>query len=504
MIKTQGNKLALGVAKGAALLVAAQWGIRLIGFISILVVARVLSPGDFGLAAVAMSYLFFIEEFSSANMESALVRLPEREGESYDTVWTLAAFRGIVVCAIVACSAPLVASLMADERLVPLILALSVRAVIDGVRSPRLAHFDKDLEFSKVVSITLTGKTISAIVTILIALAYESYWALILGILAGAIGRTFFGYWLKPYKPKVSFAKWRAIVGFTGWLTAGGVVNGVTHRLDSMLLGSILGIPSAGLFFMGGRLTNFVANELVNPLRRSLYPGFTRIAHYADSLKHRTIEVSTALAALTLPLAVGLAFVASEFVLLALGKSWLPIVPMVQWTSPAMGLYALSAIASSVAMACGRQRTLFFRRDLIFMAFRVAALVLGAELYGFLGAIIAVAVASLLHTLLNLLVIGNIISIAPYIILLKLWRVFVSCGIMALALFAFDTQLSHLDISLVILLMAKILLGAMVYLTIYVALWMGAGRPSGFETRLVSFVQERFVKKATTLVRPQD
>ena len=173
-------------ARGALWLFSARWLERLLEFASILVLARLLAPQDFGLVAIAASIAVIIEGLSALDVNKALIRHREEGRDLYDTAWTLAVLRGVLVAAVML----LVAAFLDDPRLAAIVCVLALSPLISGLANPRFMLFERALEYSKPALASLWSRLVSFLVTVTIALATQSYWALVVGMLVNAAALT--------------------------------------------------------------------------------------------------------------------------------------------------------------------------------------------------------------------------------------------------------------------------------------------------------------------------
>src|SRR5690349_2060924 len=124
--------LGLKTAIGAAWVVSWRVLSRLLGVISILVLARLLTPEAFGLVAIATSIVGALDAFSVLGWQDAVIRSQQYRRELLNTAFTISLVRGLVMALLVAASAPYVAAFFSDDRLVPILYLLAVLTVLEG------------------------------------------------------------------------------------------------------------------------------------------------------------------------------------------------------------------------------------------------------------------------------------------------------------------------------------------------------------------------------------
>ena len=136
-----GGPPARAVYRSAAIAIAIAWSLRLIGLVSVLVLARLLTPRDFGIVALATSVLALVDIFSALGLRQALLRIAQPDRAHYDTAWTLQllvlAFLAVILVAV----APLAARFYAEPALGLLIPFLATYFVIDGLANIATVDF---------------------------------------------------------------------------------------------------------------------------------------------------------------------------------------------------------------------------------------------------------------------------------------------------------------------------------------------------------------------------
>ena len=486
-----GGGQAKRIATGASWLYGYRWGERLLDLISIVVLARILAPEDFGLVAIAASIVAIIEGLSDFDVNKALIRI--REGDQhdthhllYDTAWTLSALRGLCSALVMV----VIAAMLSDARIATVLFALALSPLMKGLSNPRFVTFERDLVYSKLAGLTLGSKIVAFGVTLSIAVVTRSYWALVIGIVVGALISLLLTYALQPYLPRFSLARFSEIFAFSGWMSLTTVVTTLSMETDKLIVGRLLGIADAGLYFMTQRVGVLPTREMVSPLQRILFPSFSEIADDTARLRRVVCESINVLGSLSLPAGCGFALIANDFVPLALGEQWLQMVPLLTLLVPFLGLRGTLSMTLPCVMALGRTR-LLFQVSVVYALVHVPMFIAGTAWFGLIGAVGSIVLAGLFYTYLNAWLLRRTLGISWGEILRSLRRPLVAVATMVAAVLAlgmieplglFGAEGSWL--SLVI----KIALGGAVFGATLVTLWRLEGRPAGIERRLLQIL----------------
>ena len=487
-----GNGQAKRIARGAGWLYGYRWLERLLDLVSVVVLARLLAPEDFGLVAIAASIAAIIEGLSDFDVNKALIQIREATPKAgrrqaarslYDSAWTLSALRGLLAALIMA----IIASLLSGERIAAVVSALALSPLLKGLSNPRFVAFERDLVYDRLAYLTLGARIAAFVATLAVAVLTRSYWALVVGILIGALASMVLSYALKPYRPRFSFSRWRQIFAFSGWMSLTTMVTTLSMETDKIIVGRLLGVADAGLYFMTQRVGVLPTRELVSPLQRILFPSFSEIAGDRTRLRRVVVESINVLGSLSLPAGCGFALVANDFVPLALGEQWPAIVPLLMILTPFLGLRGTLSMALPCVMALGRTR-LLFKVSAVYALIHVPAFVAGTALFGLIGAVGSIVLAGLFYTYLNAWLLRRTLGIAAGEVLRALRRPLAAVALMAAAVLAlgnvlplglFSAEGSWLSLAL------KIVAGAAIYCAVLAALWRFEGRPAGIERRLL-------------------
>lgn len=467
------------VAAGTALFITMRWCFRLIGLMSTVILARILVPEDFGIFAIAASYITLIEGLTDMSVRSSIVRHGGEDRAFLDTVFTVQLLRAAIIFVFVIATSFVVPYLVQDERIGPVIWFLALNLLWSGVLSPRMALFERELDFRRELLMQFAGKLLSAIAAVAVALIYESYWALIVGSLTGSLTRVTFSYLFAPYLPRLSLAQWRKLFSFAGWVSAATTVDSLGHQFDSVIIGGFLDVRSAGIYRVGSEFANLPLGEFLPVLSRTLFPGLLKFKDELAKLRQNTLDAVEMICALALPMAVGFAFVAPEVVRILYGGNWIDAIPIVQAVALFAGIESLGAsVATSVAMATDRTRFLFFRSAAISL-FRLPAFIVGAWLYGVPGALAGYFVGSVLLASANAAILRALLKTSYSEIGVRVWRSVAAVGAMALVLWLVPTSYGAGEgmASDALNLVFKMFVGAISYTAARLIIWRIAGTP---------------------------
>lgn len=485
------------VARGAAWVLGAGLLARFFGALNTIVVARLLVPEDIGLVAIATILMQLLQGFSDIGVSQAVVKFRNADRDDLDTLFTISVLRGLIIGAILIIAAPFAVEFYDDPRIGGVFLGVAAFPVLTGFINPKFYEFERDLKFSKEFISTVLNKFAGVAVSVAIAFAFRTYWAIILGLLTGGFVQLVLSYWLRPYRPQFSFQSMEKVLGVSGWLAGVSFLAALNNKLDVPILARFVGAGGAGAYFIGFQLSELVSGQIAMPLTRALYPGLSSLQGDNERMTRAYLRGVSALGAIAMPCAFGLAFVAEDSVAVLLGERWTAAVPVIQYLAPVVALQSLFFATQSYAIARGLTRLVFYR-ELVFLLVRLPIFIWATVKHGLAGAIYATALLGVFHIVLNLVLYSRASGRAFWEPLLSAWRSLAAVGFMAAYFLLLRPHLSIVEaFPLLVRLSVDMAVGAGLYVAGHTGLWLVAGRPKGVEQEILnalSALQSRFQK----------
>jgi PST family polysaccharide transporter len=489
------------LAKGAVWSLVSRASVNLISLVSTFILARLLTPEDFGLVALATTMLAVISSITDLSLANALIQHKDPQDDHFHSAWTLGILRSLIVGIGFAAAALPIANAYDDPRLLNVMLALALSAALTGMSNPKTIIFSRNLTFHQDFILQLSQKVVGFAVAVIVALITRSYWALVLSAIASQAANILVSYLLLPYRPRFRLTHTRELFSFSLWLTAGQVLNTINWRADYLLIGTYVGRPALGYYSVGDNLASLPTREAIMPITKVLFPGLARLAFEPDRLRSAYLSAQALMTAIALPIGVGFALCAEPLVRLALGATWAPVIPVIQGLSAIFALQTLSGGTQALMMALGQTRKLFFR-DLMSFVIRIPLIVLGMVVAGLQGVIIARMVTGLIAIAINLYLVKETVNVTMWRQLSLNGRAMASVVVMAIAVAGVQTFFTSLDTSVLIAKLAiSIAVGAFTYGLCTYLLWTLQGRPKGPEAEALRGLRAVFAQFAKS--RPE-
>lgn len=305
---------------------------RIIVYLKLAVLARLLTPEQFGIFGVATLVLALLEIITETGINVFLIQEKKELEEYVDTAWVVSIARGILISLVLFIASPLISKFFNSPNSLQILKLIALVPTIRGFINPSLVKFQKELYFSKEFLFRFVIYTIDAGVAILFAYQTHSPISLVAGMLfAAAIEVILSHVFIKP-KPKVSFEKEKIamVVNRGKWVTMAGFFNYVYENVDDGTVGKILSTTHLGYYQMAYRIFSLPVSEVSDVVNRVVFPVFVKISDDRIRLKKAYLKGLLISSFLVLPLSVILLTFPDIIVKIVLGANWLPIVPVIR------------------------------------------------------------------------------------------------------------------------------------------------------------------------------
>lgn len=464
-------------------MIGMRWAIRGAGLVSTVILARLLTPADFGLVAMSSLLLGLLRNLSEMGTWQLLIRSGTKDERDYSTAWTLTLLQAVVLAALMLALAAPAAAWFNEPRLVGVIQVTSLGSIIPAFANIGTVMFRRDLDFRRDFVLGVIEKVVHVIPTIVLALVWRSYWALVYGPLIGAVLEVLVSYRLHPFRPRPSLHDWRRFVGFSIWIAPTSMANYLNHKVDVLLVGNTAGTAQLGTYNVASELSRMATAEIVVPMGRALFPNFARLKHDRAALTQAFLMVLRTVAILSFGFGLALAAMAEDVVRLILGAQWVAAVPVIAWLGIFSAFVSMLHTASThILLVLERERAMAALQWSRLLVFSAAVYWASRS-----GDIVEVARAATLATGVMLLV--ALVFVAR-VLEVPMLRVLGSSGASLLAAAAAAWAARHLHVDGLALPPVTLALDGAVFAAVLVPalalIWWIEGRPDGPERRIVS------------------
>lgn len=412
-------------ARGGANALAGQLAKIILGLVSLSVLARIIGPDDYGLMAMAIAVTSLAEVFKDFGLSTATIQAKTLSEQERTNLWWTNSAIGALICLILVTLSPFIAWFYQDDRLLPIMMVMSLNFLISGMSTQYFAHLQRDIQFGKIAVNNIVSNLLGLLVAVFIALAGHGVWALVaqgltisLSSLLFYIGQTrwFPGFYHRGVSVK-------SFVGFGLPLMFSNLLNHLAIVLDTFLIGRFTTAETLGYFNRAQQAVRTPLNSLRSPLNNVAFSALSK----KQSDKKKLAEVAEkGQIVLAYPLALmggGFAAAASPLVLLFLGPQWEGAVPFFTWLAIAEALNCLAMTAGWIFLSTGHTQSIL-KLTILSTLNRILFVVVGGLLFGAVGVAAGQALAFVLQWPLSLLWTEKVTGVSTRGLLRNSYRIF--------------------------------------------------------------------------------
>lgn len=327
-----------------------------ISFLFGLVLARLLSPSDYGVIAMLNIFMAISQTFIDSGFSSALIRKPDRTETDNATAFYFNIVVGVVCYLVLFGAAPLIARFYDEPILVPVTRVIGLNLLLNSLCVVQQALLTVRIDFKTQAKISLTATILSGVIGIV--LAYKGYgvWALVVQSVSAALFRMVLLWLLAQWRPQARFSKssFRVLFSYGSKLLASGLLDTVYNNLYTIVIGKKFTSASLGVYARADHLAQFPAVNITGILQRVTFPVLSTIQTEDERLRVNYRKFLRLSAYVVFPLMMGLAAVADPLIRWILTDKWEAAIPLLQILCFALMWYPIHAINLNLLQVKGR------------------------------------------------------------------------------------------------------------------------------------------------------
>jgi O-antigen/teichoic acid export membrane protein len=436
---------------------AERFSVQGFQFIVSIVLARIISPAEFGLIGIILVFVLISDILINSGFSQALIQKKDRNNTDFTTVFYFNIIVGVVLYFLLRLLSPTLSDYYHKPELDSVLKMLSIVVMIKPLYLVQMTILSIKLDFKLRTKINLISALVSGVVAIVLANngfgVYALVWQQIINNVLIAILAFIFIRWFPSLI--FSFDSLVSLFGFGSKLLIAGLVRSVVDNGYAILIGRYLSIKDVGLYTQGRNIPDLISMNLFTILQNVFFPVMSTLQHDRESLikfYHRGIE---GVAFIIIPVMVGLMFISEPFVRYFLSAQWMGAVIVMQWIALSRLIIPISALNCSLINAVGRSDT-YLKVDLAKLPITIAALLLTVP-YGLKVVVIGSTFVSFICFFINAYYPGKWFGYGAFKQIRTMLPIILCAMIMALSIYFinFDNGLYEI--------LAKVFVGGMVY-----------------------------------------
>ena len=326
------SSLKKDTAKGFAWATLEKVQSYVIQFLIGIVIARILSPDDFGVVGMLAIFMSISTTLLGSGFTSALIRKQDRTDVDYCTAFYFNIVIGAILYGVLFFAAPWISKFYSTPILIPVTRVYCISVFINSLTIVQTAKLNIDLNFKIQSLISLITTILTGIIGIYLAYKNFGVWALVFQSLGSSIVRCILIWWLAKWRPRLTFSmeSFKDLFGFGSKLLVSSIINTIYTNVYTLIIGKVFSPAAVGFFNRANQFAVLPSQITTEIITKVAYPVLSRLQKERDKLLRAYSMILTIPLTLLFPMLVGLAILAEPLVLVLLGEKWLPCVPYLQ------------------------------------------------------------------------------------------------------------------------------------------------------------------------------
>lgn len=298
---------------------------RAISFARTLILARLLTPTQFGFFGITAIFVALLEIFTETGINIFLIQKNENIDRYINTAWIVSIVRGTIISIIIYFSASPIASFFNTKEVNDLLIIASIIPVIRGFINPSVAKFVKELAFKREFYYRTSVYFVESISGLILVFALNDVSGLVWGLVIGAVFEVGYSFLFAHPTPLPRFHKIYLfeIVGKGKWLTFTGIFSYLYHNVDDIVVGKLLGAGALGYYDMAHKLSLLPMTEVSDVVMKVTLPLFVKMSDDTKRMKRAFIRSFIAMSFFVIPVSLILFVFSEQVITIVLGEQWL-------------------------------------------------------------------------------------------------------------------------------------------------------------------------------------
>jgi O-antigen/teichoic acid export membrane protein len=323
---------------------------------SMMILARLLSPEDYGLQGMVVAITGFLGLFKDAGLSLATVQRDEVTRDQVSTLFWINFGVGALLTALAAVLAPLLVYFYREPRLYWVVIVSATAFLFNGLGTQHQALLQRHLRFVTLAKIDVLSLGLSSAIGIAMALLGQRYWALVGAAVSASLISTI-GAWISvpwiPGKP-VRGSGVRSMLHFGGTYTINMLLVYIAYNTEKILLGRFFGAEALGIYGRAYQLVNLPVQQLNSSISGVAFPALSRMQDNPDRVCRYFLRGYTLFLSITIPITIGSVLFGGDIIGVMFGGKWAAAVPIFRLLAPTILVFALINPLGWFLLAIGR------------------------------------------------------------------------------------------------------------------------------------------------------
>ena len=433
-----------------------------ISFVLNIILARLLTPHDYGTIGMILIFLTFSNIFVDSGLSRALIQRQDRTENDFSTVLIFNILISVLLYVILFFAAPAIADFYDTPELVTLQRVFFLVLIIDSLSVVQSAKLQIKVDFKSIALINAVATIISGSIAVWSAYNNFGVWALVIQSLTKSLVSVVCFWIVGKWIPKTGFNKdsFKKLFGFSSKLLVCGLLGTTFTNVYNLIIGKYYNPTSLGFYTRAQQFPELTAGTLNSVMNTSTFPLMATLQNKRDELIltfRRLIRLS---ALVIFPTMVGLSVLSDEIILVLLGEIWLPTSDLLFWLALSYIFTPLSALNLNLLNAIGRS-DLFMKIDFSKVPILAAMMAITFPI-SLKAVVIGKAATAIIWLYINSFMIGKLYNFGAFKQLACCWKGIVSTVVMTLSVW--------LTISFIETPLIRLIVGMLLGIAVYAAM----------------------------------
>ena len=381
-----------------------------IQFITIVLLARMLMPEDFGLIGMITIFIAISNSIIDCGFSQALIREKDPTPEDFSTVFIYNLAISVLLMILLVLSAGLISAFFAEPKLMAIIRVMTLVLLINALGIIQKTVLTKNIDFKTQTKISGISGVLSGLAAVAFAFTGFGVWSLVANTLIMQFLQTLLLWFYVKWTPSLAFnlSSFKRLFNFGSKLLASGIIEAIYNNIYYLVIGKLYSAMQLGYFSNASKCRDVVMESYTNSIGRVTYPVLSDMQDDNEELKNKYRKIIKETMFIYFPIAMGLAAIAKPLFIVLFTEKWLPSVLYFQILCYTGMLYPLFALNLNILKVKGR--TDIFLRLEIYKKIILTISILGGLYWGILGILYSMLLATLISYFLNAYFSGNLIN----------------------------------------------------------------------------------------------
>lgn len=387
-----------------------KFGSLLIQFIANIILARLLTPNDFGLIGMIMVFIALSNTIVDSGFGAALIQKKEVSQDDYSTIFYVNLIIAVLLFCLLFITAPLISGFYNQIELTNILRFLGIVLILNAFNIIQITKLTKNVDFKKIAKVNVISTVLACIISIVLAINGFGVWSLVVQMISIALFRSLLLWIWNTWRPSMVFSlsSLRNLFGYGSRLLFSALLDTLYTNIQTVIIGKVFTVRDLGFYAQANKMSDVPASTISGVVSQVTFPVFAKLQDDLVKMKNGVQKSLKSLVFLNFPIMVLLIIIARPLFLILFTEKWNDSVPYFQILCMSGMLLALHITNLNILKAIGRS-DIFFKLEIIKKIIGIVAIAIGIQ-YGINGMLYSIVITSYICFGINAYFSGRLIK----------------------------------------------------------------------------------------------